>query len=271
MPMMEKTQDPDICIVVLSCDKYGDLWPLFFRLFFRFWPDCQYPVYLFANRQSYDGDSRVRTVLSGDDPDWSTSVMTCLRQLKHKHVWLFFDDEFLDKQIYPDKINRLSNFIADKNPSYLRFRKFPKPDKRISRYFGRCRENTLYRTSVFAIWKREVLLDLMHEGESAWDFERNSVSRSDKYPDFYGVYEEYLSYIHGVERGVWSRKAVEKIRRLGLEPDLARRPEMSLTQHRQFQKACLRTYIFNRAPSRLKPVLIKLAALSRRIIGYALG
>ncbi|MFA5041148.1 MAG: hypothetical protein WC464_05905, partial [Bdellovibrionales bacterium] len=162
-----KPATPDIGIVVLSCDKYSDLWPVFFELFFRFWPDCPFPVYLFANRQSF-ADQRVHTVLSGDDPDWSSSVKACLRQINHRYVWLFFDDVMLDRPVQAAKISRLVDFVVDKDPSYLRFRRFPKPDTRKSRDFGRCEEKSLYRTSVLAIWKRDVLLDLLREGESAW-------------------------------------------------------------------------------------------------------
>lgn len=270
VPPADRPETPDICIVVLSCDKYSDLWPLFFELFFRFWPDCPFPVYLFANRQTY-AHPRVKSVLSGDDPDWSTSIKSCLRQLGHRHVWLFFDDVFLDRKVDAVKIGRLVEFIARHDPAYLRFSRFPRPDERISRHFGRCREGSTYRTSLFGIWKREVLLDLLREGESAWLFEHNGRLRSSKYPDFFGVYEEYCSYIHAIERGLWSWRAVAGIRRLGYTVDLGRRPAMSPEQHRQFRKTIVRAYIFNRTPSRFKPILVRLATLSRRVIGRTLG
>ncbi len=265
-----KTAQPDIGIVVLSCDKYSDLWPVFFELFFRFWPACPYPVYLFANKKTHN-DPRVRTILSGDDPDWSSSVKACLDQIGHRYVWLFFDDVFLSRPVQADKITRLIDFIADKDPAYLRFRRFPRPDAKISRDFGRCGEKSLYRTSVLAIWRRDVLLDLLRAGESAWDFEHNTLGRAEKYPDFYGVYDDYLPHIHAVERGLWTRAAAAAVRRLGVAVDETRRSIMSNAQHRQFLKASVRTYIFNRTPGGLKPVLLSLARLSRKIVGRLLG
>ena len=265
-----QTASPDIGIVVLSCDKYSDLWHVFFELFFRAWPDCPFPVYLLANRETFTGP-RVKTVLSIDDPDWSTSIKKCLKQIDHRHIWLFFDDVLLDRKIQKEKIDRLVKFVAQMDPSYLRFSRFPRPDKRISDHFGKCNVGSMYRTSLFGIWKREVLLDLLREGESAWTFEHNGLARSSKYPDFYGVYEEYFSYIHAVERGVWSRAAVARVHRLGCKVDLDRRQIMSKIQHRKYQKTLIRTFIFNRTPSRFKPLLTKLASLSRKVAGNTLG
>ncbi len=39
----------ELAILVCSCDKYADVWEPFFKLFFKFWPDCPYPIYLLSN------------------------------------------------------------------------------------------------------------------------------------------------------------------------------------------------------------------------------
>ncbi len=255
----------DLAVVVLSCDKYSDLWRPFFELFFRHWSDCPFPVVLFANQATYD-DPRVTTVLSGIDPDWSTSVKRCLAQVPQRHVCLFFDDVFLDQPVRVVHIKRLTDWVATQDPDYLRFRRFPKPDQRLNADFGLCVAGRPYRTSVFGIWKREVLMDLMREGESAWDFEHRSVARSAKYSKFHGVYEEYFSYIHGVEKGLWIRSAVQQLTALGCAPDTARRAIMSPAQHRGYLMAYLRTYFFNRTPGPLKSTLLRMGAFRRKIV-----
>ena len=35
-------------ILIVSCDKYSDLWDPFFKLFFKFWPDCPFNIYLLS-------------------------------------------------------------------------------------------------------------------------------------------------------------------------------------------------------------------------------
>mgnify|MGYP001243266309 CR=1 FL=1 len=255
----------DVAVVVLSCDRYRDLWRPFFELFFRNWAGCRYPVYLFSN-QIRCPDARVVTILSGEDRTWSESIKRCLEQLHHRHVWLFFDDVFLDRPVDEAKLRRLEDFVAVRDPEYLRFRKYPKPDKRIDRHFGRCREGVLYRTSIFAIWKRATLIELLDASESAWEFEHNSVARSSAYSGFYGTYDEYFSYVHGIEKGIWTRDAVQDLRGMSVEPDLTARLQMTDVQHAAYRRAMFRTAIFNRTPSALKPLLLQGSRYLRRCL-----
>ena len=41
-----------LAILMLSCDKYSDLWDDFFNLKERFWPDCPYHCYLATDTKS---------------------------------------------------------------------------------------------------------------------------------------------------------------------------------------------------------------------------
>lgn len=253
----------DLGVVILSCDKYSDLWPPFFELYFRSWDGSPFPVYLLSNQEIYS-DQRVKTLCSGSDPDWSSSIKTCLKEVEHEYVWVIFDDVFFDKKVDWNKIQRLLDFLQKNKPSYLRFRPISKPDQRVDEYFGRYRENTLYRTSVFAIWKRSVLIDALIEGESAWEFEYNSPARVSHLPDFHGVYEEYIPYIHGVEKGVWIRGAVEELGKLNVVPDLSKRRQMSEQENNQRKWRVVREGIFNKSPAFLRPLLlsVKRAAMA---------
>ena len=60
-------------ILVVSCDQYADVWPAFFELFFRHWPDCPGSVHLGTNFKAYD-DPRVRMLRVGRDVTWAASV-----------------------------------------------------------------------------------------------------------------------------------------------------------------------------------------------------
>lgn len=255
----------DISIVVLSCDKYKDLWDPFFNLFFKFWPKCKIPVYLFSNTRIYNND-RVQTVLSGEDLDWSSSIKKCLKQIQSEYIWVFFDDVFLTKPVNVSKISRLLAFLDSHNPNYLRFRVYPKPDKKLNDFFGVCAEETLYRTSIFAIWKKQVLMDLLVDGETAWQFESESIERASVYDGFYGVYENYLTYEHGVERGLWIRSAHKKIIKLGIAIDAASRPLMSNQEHLTHLFLKIKTFIFDRTPNRLKPYLYLTSSFVRKIV-----
>jgi hypothetical protein len=257
----------DMAVVVLSCDSYADLWPPFFETFFASWKDYSFPLYLRANKKTFD-DRRVTTLLSGEDPDWSTSIRASLMQIDHEYVFLVSDDVFFDRPVDWAKMDRLLSFVDAKRPSYLRFRPIPKPDERCDRYFGRFQENTLYRTSVFGIWKRQVLVDLLAPGESAWQFEHNSPARAAHLPDFFGVYEDYFSYIHGIEKGIWIPSAVEALRARGIFPDLEKRKQMSQEAYHRHRSAMQREKIFNAAPAFVRPMLIAAKRRMTRLRGH---
>lgn len=247
---------PDAAVVVLSCDKYSDLWKPFFELYFRSWGAVDLPVYLCANQQVFD-DPRVTTALSGEDPDWSTSIKASLAKIPHEYVLLVFDDVFFDQPVDPKGLARLLGFLKDRQPSYLRFRPAPKPDERIDAHFGRIHEDTIYRTSVFGLWRRSALLDLLKPGESAWEFEYRSPERARGLKDFFGVYQPYFSYIHAIEKGLWIRDAYNRVVALGVQPDLERRRLMTVDESRRHNWGRLRERVFNAAPAGLRPLLIR--------------
>ena len=56
---------------------YADLWPIFFELLFRFWPDLPYPLHLVSNHRTFS-DSRVTPVRVGDDRSWSDALARLL-------------------------------------------------------------------------------------------------------------------------------------------------------------------------------------------------
>ena len=64
----------DVTILVVSCDKYKDLWIPFFHCFFKYWSDCPYPVFLASNDLEYS-DPRVKTILIGPDKDYSSNLL----------------------------------------------------------------------------------------------------------------------------------------------------------------------------------------------------
>jgi hypothetical protein len=48
--VLNKNNSSDnLAVIVVSCDLYSDVWKPFFTLFFKYWNDCPFPVYLTSN------------------------------------------------------------------------------------------------------------------------------------------------------------------------------------------------------------------------------
>lgn len=258
----------DVALLVLSCDRYSDLWKPYFELFFRFWPDVPFPVYLGANQKKFD-DARVTTILSGADTDWSSSLRRIVEQLPEKHVFLLIEDAFFDKPVTKTKaLEELADWAVAEGISYLRFRPSPPPDIAVDKRIGRIGAGALYRTSLFtSMWKKDVLLDCLTDGESAWAFELNGHIKTAGYPDFYSTRDHYFTYIHGVEKGVWHRAAVKDLKRLGCEADLAARDQMSVRRTLLWRLAAVKGKLLHLLPARMRPQALVVANRVYRLIG----
>jgi hypothetical protein len=232
----------DLCILVVSCDGYADIWDLFFTLFWKFWSDCPYPVYLGANQKVYS-DKQVMMALTGDDPGWAESTRRMVEQIPTDYILMLLEDFFLQEKVDTQEIE--SNFDALKilDGGYLRLKPFPKPDRKVPGYpdIGEIEPGAPYRTALqAAIWRKDVLTELLVDGESAWDMELKGSRRSDNISvGFYSTWKPILHYEAGVTMGKWIPWAVEQACEEGVLVDLALRPELS---KREYLKWKLRRY-----------------------------
>jgi len=217
-------------VLVLSCDKYSDLWDPFFKLLFKFWPDCPFNVYLLSNYK-ITNFPKVKTINIGEDISWSDNLYKGLNLLKEDYLFLLLEDLFLIDFVNTDKIFNLFDLALNISANYLRIEPSPKPDKKYNELIGIVSKGTLYRaTSAVCIWKKKVLLKLLKTSETAWDFEINGSTRSDEYDNFFSTFEKYFYLINGCIRGKWQRSTIKKIKSLGIQIDLNKREVMTLEE-----------------------------------------
>lgn len=250
---MEKNIRDVLAVLVVSCDKYSDLWKPFFECFRRFWPDCPFNIYLLSNKKAYN-EHGVRCILTGDDPSWSDSLIKGVSQVKEDYIFMFLDDLFLAEPVDNKEVMEIFQWVMEFDVSYVRMNPMKKKaDKPFNDSVGIISKGALYRTStVMAVWKKEVLLDLLKVGESAWDFELHGSVRSDKYDDFYVVWKNNFEIINTVIRGKWLPSAAKKIKSVGIEIDLDSRRVMTLSQSIFYHLKVLRCRLFSFFPVRSK-------------------
>lgn len=223
----------DMAVLVVSCDKYQDLWKPFFTLFFRYWQNCPYPVYLGSNRLTYT-DSRVKMITVGDDKDWSSGFRKMLEQIPHHYVIVLLEDYLLYKPVDTDKIRELVSYMKRRGAGVLRLFPCPGPDmpSQDNPEVGEICKGADYRVSMqAAIWDRQILCSLLHDGESAWNFEMVGSIRSDELEvPFLSVNKDSVKqppipyFCTAVVKGKWLRDAVNLCRKEGIEIDLSVRP-----------------------------------------------
>lgn len=170
---------PAVAILVPSCDSYSDLWQPFFQCLFKYWPDCPFPLYLGANTISYP-DPRVRSILVGEDKDYSSNLAVMLQHVPYSYVLLWIEDRVLSETLDTAHLLRHVRSFMDCGGGYFKLianHPIAAPDK--GKEFAALPKSERYRASItVALWRKEVLLSLLRPGESAWELETNGSKRS---------------------------------------------------------------------------------------------
>lgn len=226
-PLIMANLNNRLAVLVVSCDQYSDLWKPFFSLFWLFWPDCPFLVYLLSNSSTFT-DPRIRPLMVGKDVSWSDNLVRAISQLPHDYVLLFLDDLFLVDNVDTGEVIRILDWAVASQVNYVRFSEVTKPDRPYSDLVGFVSPGRIYRAStVMSVWKKEILLALLRPGESAWDFETKGSVRSEEFNSFFSVWHEPFHIINSVIKGKWRPCAVKKLHSLGVEVDLSKRTVMT--------------------------------------------
>ena len=224
---------PNLDILIPSCDGYSDLWLPFLNLWQRHWPDCPFKLYLGAEKAecSFPGVSVVRAPLGAK---WSDCLHAFLDQTSSDFVLLCLEDFFLRQRVSTARVLTLFEQLQRSHGHCMRLVPRPPPAWRNrlpgAAGIGLLPPGAAYRVSTqAAIWRRDSLVKLLQPGDSAWQFELESGARADRlFPDgFFGVYRSALPYGHHVvERGKWFPWEAWRYRRMQIGCDFSRRETM---------------------------------------------
>lgn len=212
-----------LAILVLSCDKYADLWQPFMQQFRIFFPSDNYKIYLGSNKLQFNMPG-IESVLSGDDLDWSTSLKRILFQIDEPKVFVILEDLFLASPIDLYSFHSALSFLYEKNAMHIKYwaipmRLEPTDNPRIGIY----PKGAPYRVTACGFWDREYLISLLIEGESPWNFEIQGSYRSSYSEGFYGLTRPLCKYYNMIEKGCWIPQSVNWALSEGLYLELDKR------------------------------------------------
>lgn len=212
-----------IAIVVSSCDPFFDAWRPFAKFFHKFWADCPFPVFLVVNELD-PRSSWIQTIRVGPDPTWGRKLITALRQIPQSHIIYFQEDYFLTSR--PDEnlmAEDLAYALANDVDSFS-FRARSRLEANfefINERFGVVPDDSDGRTRCQAnLWKREVLLSVLREEESVWQFEAEASPRTRHLRILsYGIRDgSPINYtMSAIVRGLWMPEALALCDEHGVE------------------------------------------------------
>jgi len=235
--MNRELQNNNIALIVVSCDKYQDLWEPFFHLFFKYWPDCPYQIYLTSNTLTYP-DERVSPILIGPDSDYSSNLLNIIGQVNKPWIILWFEDCFLTGQLDTKRFVRLISLAQSKDVGYFKLT-VDVPvvyTKSKNEEIAPIPKYVKYRSGIgLALYKKETLIKLLKPGETAWEHDKSS--RSNLLEDkFYGLSSflrknPLIPVINSVIKGHWAYKMKRFFKSEGLDQYINSRPNQSLLSY----------------------------------------
>lgn len=233
---MEKKIANDCSIIVSSYDAYSDVWEPFFCLFFRYWPDCPFPIYLISETKKYP-DSRVKTINIGEDKKWATNTKKALGQINTRYILNLLEDFLFTKKVDTERIINLLNILKKNNAGCLKLDPTPLPDKKYKNYteVGEISKDVNYSVSLLAgFWNKKIFEKLIKDGESAWQMEIVGSKRAINIQEpFLSTYDKPILYFYptAIKRGSWFYDAAKFCKREGVGIDKNKRRVETFDQY----------------------------------------
>jgi hypothetical protein len=171
-------------ILVNTCDKFEDCWEPFFKLFSIFWPDYKGTIYLNTEYKdySYEGlniipikGAEKHAVPKNKRATWSQCLKWALEEIDTDIVLYMQEDYFLKDTVKNDWINYFKDYMEQYSEIpciQLTNSGIPSVEKSSHKFLNTSNPNHFsYLSCQASFWRKNVLLSLIREHETAWNFE----------------------------------------------------------------------------------------------------
>jgi hypothetical protein len=256
-------KNKQLTVLVLSCDKYQDLWKPLFYSFNKYWKDCPYPIHLGSNTVSYKS-KKISTILSGPDADWSTSLLRILKKVKTPYIFLWLDDIFPSRPLDTATFASALDFMVGHKAKHLHIQPTPQPDEVLTGgEYGMYKKGAPYRAITFGFWEVAALKQLLIPGENPWNFEILGSYRSSYTDGFYCTMKNIVPRVHVVEKGKIFPEAYAYCKKHGIPLDTKTR---QVLEKGFFLKSELQKYYFNIVIQIPWSIRVKVMGLLRKLL-----
>lgn len=222
----------ELAILVYSCWKNSDMWPIFMQLFNKYWADCMCQVILLTDKtgnkaENYGFDKVV--VLDGT---WKEMISAGIKAAQTGYVMLWMDDYLLCDYVRNEDIVSCLSIVRRYDAANIRLiesasikAKTYAEDNRLNCY----KAGTAYSFSTqIGIWNAALLEKYIQRYRSPWDFERKgSVEIIDSKHPLLAPKSYTFPYEEGVRRGKWMDNGVRLCKRNNIPLDFRIRKQMS--------------------------------------------
>lgn len=203
-----------VAVLVSSCDGFFDAWQPFAFFFRKYWPECSFPVYLIVNQLPVRS-SFIRPIAVGADRGWASNMKAALQQIEASHVLYLQEDYFLSAPVRCEQLAEDLDYAFANEADAFCLRGRSELESRfqpITDRFGLVPPDSDGRTRCqLTLWRRDALLSILREGETAWEMESRGSERTREmfalsYSTRNNAAVPYL--MSAIVRGLWTLEAL---------------------------------------------------------------
>lgn len=227
-----RKRNEEFSILVYSCHRNSDMWPIFLKLFKKYWKDCPYNLLLLTDKEEMEETIADFDKVVALDSSWYNMLMKGIESAGTPYISLWMDDYLLCDYVNTADIEKQLSNAKRYNAANIRLLE---SDTIKASDFSENNEYHIYKpgtaysfSTQVGIWDAKLLKELIKPEWSPWDFERiGSMDNKNLMQPLLGAKNYVFPYIEGVRRGKWMREGASLCKRLGIELDLGKRPIMS--------------------------------------------
>ena len=224
-----------IAVLMPSCDRYASLWPLSWAAIERFWVPRPEALYVVGNRQAWQ-HTGVRQILVGDDVSWSDNLLLALQQVPQDYVFLALDDLVMTPGVDAARMNAALARAVREGWDYLRVNPLPPPAAAGPDGLGRCAPGEAYRSAtVWSLWRKAVLQQVLMPGENAWQFEKTGSARTDRFGQWWASAHRNVPYVNLITAGRADPVALARLQAAGFDTAGLDFPAMNAAELRRYR------------------------------------
>lgn len=171
-------------ILINTCDKFEDCWDPFFKLWSIYWPDCKAKVYLNTEYKdfSYTGLDIIPVKccegkqFKGKYASWSQCLLWALESIDSDIILYMQEDYFLNGIVNNEMVEHYVQYMQNHSDvPCIQLSTVGIPDCNVVNSQEHLNDSDpnffSYVSCQAALWKKNVLRNLVREHESAWQFE----------------------------------------------------------------------------------------------------
>lgn len=199
-----------IATLILSCDKYSDLWTGFLSQFYKYY-NLDNPIYFSTNNLIPKNISQdIKIITAGNELSWADNFLKVLEKIEDEYILIMLEDLYLSSPIQGGLLHEIECLIDGMNVvNHIKCSGFITGQESVTNHIKLLDGNTPYRVTLCGLWRKKFLIELINLKETPWEFEIKGSQRSFNSDGFYALDLPLFNYVNMVEKGLWIRKSVK--------------------------------------------------------------